>query len=51
MFTLPVKIDECGSLYIDDVVPAEAITTVMDSTGCSVYMPGDELPTTEQDGE
>ena len=51
MYTIPVKIDENGSLYIDEIVPAEALTTVMDSTGCKVYMPGDELPTTEQDGE
>ena len=51
MFILPVKIDENGAIMVDGDVPADAVCTVMDTTGCRVYMPGDELPTTEQDGE
>ena len=51
MYTIPVKIDENGSLYIDEIVPAEAITTIMDATGCRVYMPGDELPSYNEEDE
>ena len=44
MFILPVKIDETGAIMVDGDVPSDAVCTVMDATGCRVYMPGDELP-------
>ena len=44
MFILPVKIDENGAIMVDGDVPSDAVCTVMDATGCSVYMLGDELP-------
>ena len=44
MFILPVKIDENGAIMVDGDVPAEAVCTEMDATGCRVYMPGDSIP-------
>lgn len=47
MFILPVKIDESGAVQVDGDVPADAIYTVMDATGCRVYMPGDDVEVVE----
>ena len=49
MFILPVKIDENGAIMVDGGVPSDAVCTVMDATGCRVYMPGDELPSCNEE--
>jgi len=43
MFILPVKIDETGAIMFDGNAPFDAVCTVMDATGCRVYMHGDEV--------
>lgn len=47
MFILPVKIDENGAISVYGDVPSDAVCTVMDETGCRVYMPGDEIEVVE----
>ena len=47
MLILPVKIDETGAVMVDGDVPSDAVYTVMDATGCRVYMPGDEVEVVE----
>lgn len=42
MFILPVKIDETGTIMVDGDVPSDAVCTVMDATGCRVYLPEDK---------
>lgn len=49
MFIIPAITAEDGSISAAEPAPIDAICTVTTPDGCTVYMPGDELPVFEVD--